>query len=127
MTVDRRSRFIVLRFALFPFIFLSFNNLLMGLTELFAAADIFWVSQVVCFGGHVCFFVNAGRAIGTVRKVIAYFIAFLVVVLVCLLGVFPLIAKNLLNVIKARRLCTRVSSQTFDRTYCVIGAGAGGF
>jgi pyruvate/2-oxoglutarate dehydrogenase complex dihydrolipoamide dehydrogenase (E3) component len=71
-------------------------------------------------------FVNAGTQLGQLESLSGILSPSLLFSFV-LLGVFPLIAKKLLNLIKARRVYAGFTKpKTFDRNLIIIGGGAGG-
>ncbi|MBJ7536231.1 FAD-dependent oxidoreductase [Marinomonas transparens] len=105
----------------FPFFLI---NLLMGLTSI-RAATFYWVSQVGMFIGTLVY-VNAGTQLGQLESLSGILSPSLLMSFV-LLGVFPLIAKKILAVIKARRVYRGFTKpKQFDRNLIVIGGGAGG-
>ncbi|MEK6244572.1 MAG: FAD-dependent oxidoreductase [Pseudomonadota bacterium] len=100
----------------FPFVVV---NLLMGLTSI-RTWTYFWVSQVGMFAGTVAY-VYAGTKLGEFRISAGLLAAFV------LLGFFPLIAKRVLDAVKARRVYARWTKPAqFDRNLVVIGAGSAG-
>ena len=106
---------------IFPFFLI---NLLMGLTAI-RALTFYWVSQVGMFVGTVVY-VNAGTQLGQLESLSGILSPSLLLSFV-LLGVFPLMAKKILDVIKARRVYAGFTKpKSFDRNLIVIGAGAGG-
>lgn len=106
---------------LFPFFLI---NLLMGLTTI-RAVTFYWASQVGMLAGTFVF-VNAGTQLGQLESLSGILSPSLLFSFV-LLGVFPLFAKKLLNLIKARRVYAGFTKpKTFDRNLIVIGGGAGG-
>src|SRR5690348_10325713 len=80
----------------FPFFAI---NLVMGLTPI-KTWTFYWVSQVGMLAGTVVF-VYAGTKLGEFRLSFSLFAAF------ALLGVFPLIAKKVLDALKARKVLSR--------------------
>lgn len=106
---------------IFPFFLI---NLLMGLTTI-RAFTFYWVSQVGMFVGTLVY-VNAGTQLGQLESLSGILSPSLLLSFV-LLGVFPLMAKKILDVIKARRVYAGFTKpKSFDRNMIVIGAGAGG-
>ena len=105
----------------FPFFVI---NLVMGLTPL-KTWTFYWVSQVGMLAGTAVY-VNAGTQLGELDSLSGLLSVDLIGAFV-LLGLFPLIARRLLDVIKARRVYKgwRKPKQ-FDRNLVVIGAGSGG-
>lgn len=105
----------------FPFFLI---NLLMGLTPI-RAATFYWVSQVGMLAGTLVF-VNAGTQLAQLEN-LSGILSPALLLSFALLGVFPLIAKKILSIIKARRVYADFKKpKHFDRNLIVIGAGAGG-
>lgn len=106
---------------IFPFFII---NLVMGLTPI-RTWTFAWVSQIGMFAGTIVY-VNAGTQLGRIDSLSGILSPELLFSF-ALLGVFPLIAKKILSVIKARRaLKGYVKPASFDRNIVVIGAGSGG-
>jgi len=107
----------------FPFFLI---NLLMGLTTM-RTFTYYWVSQVGMLAGTVIY-VNAGTqlaAIDSLREIVSPQI----LVSLAALGLFPLVAKKILNSVTQNKIYAKWNSQkpkTFDRNVVVIGAGAAG-
>jgi pyruvate/2-oxoglutarate dehydrogenase complex dihydrolipoamide dehydrogenase (E3) component/uncharacterized membrane protein YdjX (TVP38/TMEM64 family) len=100
----------------FPFVAI---NLLMGLTPI-RTWTYFWVSQAGMLAGTLVY-VYAGTKLGEFRISFGLLAAF------ALLGIFPLVAKRVMDAIKARRVYARWSKPAkFDRNLVVIGAGSAG-
>jgi len=106
---------------IFPFFVI---NLVMGLTPL-RASTFYWVSQVGMLPATVVY-VNAGREIGQIESLAGIVSTGLLLSFV-LLGLFPLIAKKAVDLVKARRVYARwPRPDRFDRNLVVIGAGSAG-
>ena len=106
---------------LFPFWMI---NLVMGLTRM-AAWRFYWVSQLGMLAGTAVF-VNAGTQLARVEQVSDVLSTELLLSFV-LLGVFPLVAKQLVNWLKRRRVYQGWQRpRQFDDNVLVIGAGSGG-
>lgn len=104
----------------FPFFLI---NLLMGLTSI-GAFTFYWVSQLGMLAGTLVF-VNAGTQLAQLES-LSGILSPTLLASFALLGLFPLIAKKLLSVIKKRRVYARYQKpKHFDRNLIVIGAGAG--
>lgn len=106
---------------LFPFFLI---NLLMGLTAM-SVRRFYWVSQLGMLPGTAVY-VNAGVQLGALDS-LSGIVSPGLILSFTLLGVFPLLAKRLIAVIKARRVYrpwTRPAR--YDRNLIVIGAGAAG-
>lgn len=101
-------------------------NLAMGLTTM-RTRTFYWVSQLGMLAGTAVY-VNAGTRLAELQSLKDIASPQLLGAFV-LLGVFPLVAKALMNFIQQRKVYARwnaVRPQTFDRNLIVIGAGAGG-
>jgi pyruvate/2-oxoglutarate dehydrogenase complex dihydrolipoamide dehydrogenase (E3) component/uncharacterized membrane protein YdjX (TVP38/TMEM64 family) len=105
----------------FPFFMI---NLVMGLTPI-RTATFSWVSQVGMLPGTLVY-VNAGTQIGRIESPGGILSPELLVSF-ALLGVFPLLAKKLVGVVRARQaLRGHARPKRFDRNLVVIGAGSAG-
>lgn len=106
---------------LFPFWMI---NLVMGLTRM-SAWRFYWVSQVGMLAGTAVF-VNAGTQLARVEQVADILSGQLLLSFV-LLGLFPLIAKQLVAWLKRKRVYQGWQRpRRFDDNILVIGAGSGG-
>ncbi|MGR0279167.1 FAD-dependent oxidoreductase [Marinomonas dokdonensis] len=122
--VEKEGAFYLFTLRLVPVFPFFLINLLMGLTAL-RAFTFYWVSQLGMLVGTVVY-VNAGTQLGQLESLSGILSPGLLLSFV-LLGVFPLIAKKLLDVIKARRVYANFTKpKKFDRNLIVIGGGAGG-
>ncbi len=105
----------------FPFFVI---NLLMGLTPI-KTLTYFVVSQVGMFAGTLVF-VNAGTQIARIES-IGEILSPAMIGSFILLGIFPLIAKKGVSVIKARKVLKDYKKPPhFDRNLIVIGGGSAG-
>ena len=106
---------------IFPFFLI---NLLMGMTAL-KAWTFYWVSQLGMLAGTFIY-VNAGTQLAQIDS-LSNILSFNLIISFVLLGLFPLIAKGIVNMIKKRRVYSKWTKPAkFDRNMVVIGAGAGG-
>jgi pyruvate/2-oxoglutarate dehydrogenase complex dihydrolipoamide dehydrogenase (E3) component/uncharacterized membrane protein YdjX (TVP38/TMEM64 family) len=106
---------------IFPFFLI---NLLMGLTPM-RAWTFYWVSQVGMFAGTIVY-VNAGTQLGAIDS-LSGILSPALLGSFALLGVFPLIAKRIVEIVRQRRVYAHWSRPAkFDRNLVVIGAGAAG-
>ncbi|RBW46466.1 pyridine nucleotide-disulfide oxidoreductase [Psychromonas sp. B3M02] len=106
---------------IFPFFLI---NLLMGVTAL-KSWTFYWVSQIGMLAGTFIF-VNAGTQLAKIDS-LSGILSFGLIVSFVLLGIFPLIAKGIVNMIKKRQVYKNWTKPAkFDRNMVVIGAGAGG-
>jgi pyruvate/2-oxoglutarate dehydrogenase complex dihydrolipoamide dehydrogenase (E3) component/uncharacterized membrane protein YdjX (TVP38/TMEM64 family) len=106
---------------IFPFFLI---NLLMGLTPI-RTWTYYWVSQLgMLFGTMV--YVNAGTQLGELKSASGILTPALLGSFV-LLGFFPLLAKRLLSLVKARKaLAGWERPERFERNLVVIGGGSAG-
>ncbi|HSN39080.1 MAG TPA: FAD-dependent oxidoreductase [Burkholderiales bacterium] len=105
----------------FPFFVI---NLVMGLTPL-KTWTFYWVSQIGMLAGTLVY-VNAGTEIARIESLRGILSPGLIISFT-LLGIFPLIAKWIVNIIKARKVLAKwPRPAVFDRNLVVIGAGSAG-
>jgi len=105
----------------FPFFLI---NLGMGLTTM-RLATFYIVSQIGMLPGTFVF-VNAGTQLAAIDSTSDILSPALIGSFV-LLGLFPLIAKSIIGLVKRRRIYRKYRRpRRFDRNLVVIGAGAGG-
>ena len=105
----------------FPFFLV---NLLMGLTTI-RVSTFYIVSQIGMFAGTLVF-VNAGTQLAKIESLAGIASPGLIASFAAL-GIFPWIARGLVNAVKARRVYAQWQKpRRFDRNMVVIGAGAGG-
>jgi pyruvate/2-oxoglutarate dehydrogenase complex dihydrolipoamide dehydrogenase (E3) component/uncharacterized membrane protein YdjX (TVP38/TMEM64 family) len=106
---------------LFPFFVI---NLVMGITSI-RTLTYYWVSQVGMLMGTVVF-VNAGTQLVEINT-LSDIVSAELLLSFALLGLFPLIAKFILNSLNQRRVYKGWNKpKTFDRNLVVIGAGSAG-
>ena len=106
---------------IFPFFLI---NLLMGVTAL-KSWTFYWVSQIGMLAGTFIF-VNAGTQLAKIDS-LSGILSFGLIISFVLLGIFPLIAKGIVNMIKKRQVYKKWTKPAkFDRNMVVIGGGAGG-
>ncbi len=100
----------------FPFFIV---NLVMGLTTI-KTRTFYWVSQLGMLAGTIVF-VYAGTKLGEFKIGPGLIFAFV------LLGVFPLIAKKVLDALKSRKVYAKWQRPaSYDRNVVVIGGGSAG-
>ena len=105
----------------FPFFLI---NLLMGLTPI-RTRTFYWVSQLGMLPGTLVY-VNAGTELGAVDSLAGVLSPGLVASFV-LLGLFPLLARWMVERVQARRVYAGWQRPArFERNLVVIGAGAAG-
>jgi len=106
---------------LFPFFLI---NLLMGLTPM-RTISFLLVSQVGMLPGTAVF-VNAGTQLSQIESLSGILSPSLILSF-ALLGIFPLLAKKLVDFFKHRKVYQSYPKpKRFDRNLVVIGAGSGG-
>jgi len=105
----------------FPFFVV---NLVMGLTPL-SVLKFFFVSQVGMLPGTAVY-VNAGTQLSQISSLKGILSPSLLLSF-ALLGIFPLVAKSLIEYVKSRKYLGRYKKPAkFDYNIVVIGAGSGG-
>lgn len=122
--VQRDGAFYLFALRLVPVFPFFMINLVMGLTAM--RTGVFYiVSQLGMLPGTLVY-VNAGTQIGQIESLAGLLSPALIGSFV-LLGVFPLIARKLIDGAKARRVYKGWSKPSkFDRNIIVVGAGAAG-
>ncbi|AEG01931.1 FAD-dependent oxidoreductase [Methylomonas methanica] len=106
---------------LFPFFMI---NLAMGLTPI-KTRTFYWVSQIGMLAGTLVY-VNAGMQLAKLDSLSGILSPGLLGSF-ALLGLFPLLAKKMLDLIQARKVYEGWQKPArFDNNLVVIGAGAGG-
>jgi pyruvate/2-oxoglutarate dehydrogenase complex dihydrolipoamide dehydrogenase (E3) component/uncharacterized membrane protein YdjX (TVP38/TMEM64 family) len=101
-------------------------NLLFGLTKM-KAWTFYWASQLGMLAGTIVY-VLAGTQLAKIDSLKGIVSPGLIGAFV-LLGLLPLIAKKIVDAVKARQVYARwasVKPKTFERNLVVIGAGAAG-
>ncbi len=123
-SVEKEGAFYLFTMRLVPIFPFFLINLVMGLTKI--KTGVFYiVSQVGMLLGTAVF-VNAGTQLASIEavneilspKLIASF---------ALLGIFPIVAKKIIDFIKAKKVYEGYDKpEQFDRDIVVLGAGSGG-
>ena len=124
--IEREGAFYLFTLRLVPVFPFFVINLLMGLTKM-KAATFYGVSQLGMLAGTLVY-VYAGTQLAQIKSLAGIVSPGLAAALV-LLGLFPLLAKKLVDAVKARRVYARWAGKKpgrFDRNMVVIGAGAAG-
>jgi pyruvate/2-oxoglutarate dehydrogenase complex dihydrolipoamide dehydrogenase (E3) component/uncharacterized membrane protein YdjX (TVP38/TMEM64 family) len=122
--VERDGGFYLFTLRLVPAFPFFMINLVMGLTPM-RAWTFYWVSQVGMLAGTIVY-VNAGTqlaAIDSLRGILSPAL----IGSFALLGIFPLIAKKIVDGVKAKKVYARwTKPASFDRNVVVIGGGSAG-
>lgn len=122
--IDKDGAFYLFGLRLVPLFPFFVINLAMGLTNI-RTWTFAWVSQIGMLAGTIVY-VNAGTQLAKIDSLSGILSPGLIFSFV-LLGVFPLIAKKILAVIKTRKVLAQYPKPArFDRNIVVIGAGSGG-
>ena len=122
--VKREGGFYLFTLRLVPVFPFFVVNLVMGLTTL-PIRTFYWVSQLGMLAATVVY-VNAGTQLASLHS-LAGILSPRIIGSFVLLGLFPLLARWIVEGIKARRVYARwPKPRKFDRNLVVIGAGSGG-
>ena len=122
--IEREGGFYLFTLRLIPAVPYFLINLAMGLTPI-RPWTFYWVSQLAMFPATVIY-VNAGTQLARLDS-LAGILSWQLIGAFVLLGLFPLIAKRLLDAFRARRAYARwPRPRRFDRNLVVIGGGSAG-
>ncbi len=122
--IAREGAFYLFTLRLIPVFPFFLINLVMGLTGM-KVLTFYVVSQIGMLAGTIVY-VNAGTQLAQLDS-LSGILSPALILSFALLGIFPLLAKRLLGVIKARQVYKGWQKpKTFDRNLVVIGAGAAG-
>jgi pyruvate/2-oxoglutarate dehydrogenase complex dihydrolipoamide dehydrogenase (E3) component/uncharacterized membrane protein YdjX (TVP38/TMEM64 family) len=122
--VEKEGAFYLFALRLVPAFPFFVINLVMGLTPI-RTWTFYWVSQLGMLAGTIVY-VNAGTQIARIDSLAGLVSPGLIGSFV-LLGIFPLIAKKVVDWLKARKVYAKWSKPArFDRNLVVIGAGSAG-
>jgi pyruvate/2-oxoglutarate dehydrogenase complex dihydrolipoamide dehydrogenase (E3) component/uncharacterized membrane protein YdjX (TVP38/TMEM64 family) len=124
--IQRDGAFYLFTLRLIPVVPFFVINLLMGLTKM-KAWTFYWVSQLGMLAGTAVY-VNAGTQLGQLESLQGILSPGLLGSFV-LLGLFPLIARKVVEAVQKRKVYAKWASvrpKRFDRNLIVVGAGAGG-
>jgi pyruvate/2-oxoglutarate dehydrogenase complex dihydrolipoamide dehydrogenase (E3) component/uncharacterized membrane protein YdjX (TVP38/TMEM64 family) len=124
--IEKDGAFYLFTLRLVPLIPFFVINLVMGLTRM--KAGVFYLaSQIGMLAGTIVY-VNAGTQLAKIDSLRGILSPGLLGSFV-LLGIFPLIAKKIVDGIQKRKVYAKwahLKPKTFDRNMVVIGAGAAG-
>ncbi len=122
--VEKDGAFYLFSLRLVPIFPFFVINLVMGLTPL-KAGTFYIVSQAGMLPGTFVY-VNAGTQLGKIESA-AGILSPEIIFSFVLLGIFPLIAKKALDVVKARKVYKGLARPTsYDYNLVAIGAGSAG-
>jgi pyruvate/2-oxoglutarate dehydrogenase complex dihydrolipoamide dehydrogenase (E3) component/uncharacterized membrane protein YdjX (TVP38/TMEM64 family) len=122
--IEREGAFYLFTLRLVPIFPFFLINILMGLTPI-KTATYYWVSQLGMLAGTVVY-INAGTQLAQIEGLSGILSPSLLLSF-ALLGLFPLLAKKMIDWLKKRKVYTQWSKpKKFDRNLIVIGAGAAG-
>ncbi len=122
--VEKEGAFYLFTLRLVPLFPFFVINLVMGLTPI-RTLQFFFVSQIGMLAGTFVF-VNAGTQLAQIDSLGGILSPGLLFSFV-LLGIFPLLAKKLVDVVKARKVYQGYKKPSnFDTNLVVVGAGSGG-
>jgi pyruvate/2-oxoglutarate dehydrogenase complex dihydrolipoamide dehydrogenase (E3) component/uncharacterized membrane protein YdjX (TVP38/TMEM64 family) len=124
--IEKDGPFYLFTLRLIPAIPPAAINLLFGLTKM-RTWTFYWVSQLGMLAGTIVY-INAGTQLAKIDSPAGILSPGLIASFV-LLGLFPLVAKKIVDAVKARRVYARWRGRkpkSYDRNLVVIGAGAAG-
>jgi pyruvate/2-oxoglutarate dehydrogenase complex dihydrolipoamide dehydrogenase (E3) component/uncharacterized membrane protein YdjX (TVP38/TMEM64 family) len=117
--VAREGAFYLFALRLVPAFPFFVINLVMGLTPI-KTLTFYWVSQLGMFAGTIVY-VYAGTQLGQFKISAGLIGAFI------LLGIFPLVAKKVLDALKARKVYAGWKRpEKYDNNIVVVGGGSAG-
>lgn len=122
--VEKEGAFYLFTLRLVPVFPFFLINLLMGLTSI-PTRTFYWVSQVGMLAGTAVY-INAGTQLAQLDS-LSGILSPALIASFCLLGIFPIIAKRVIDLIKAKHVYKGFKKpRKFDSNIIVLGAGAGG-
>lgn len=122
--IARDGGFYLFTLRLVPIVPFFVINLAMGVTPL-RTWTFYWVSQLGMLAGTLVY-VNAGTQLARIES-LSGIVAPSVVGSLALLGVFPLVARKLIDRFQSHKIYTRFKKpKSFDRNLVVIGGGSAG-
>ena len=122
--LEKDGIFYLLTLRLIPIFPFFLINLLMGLTRI-RLRSFYWVSQLGMLAG-TAIYLNAGTQLASITS-LRGIISPEIILSLGVLGIFPLIAKKLMEMQRTRKKYSRwLKPKQFDRDMVIIGAGAGG-
>lgn len=122
--IAREGAFYLFTLRLVPIFPFFLINLLLGLTAM-KARTFYWVSQLGMLAGTVVY-VNAGTQLGKLKS-LSGIVSPALLGSFALLGIFPLIARKLIERIRANKVYSGWKKpRRFERNLVVIGGGSAG-
>lgn len=122
--IEKDGAFYLFTLRLIPIFPFFVINLVMGITKL-NTLKYFIVSQIGMLAGTIVY-VNAGLQLGNIDS-LSGILSFKLMGSFALLGIFPLIAKRIVNLIKAKKVYERYKKpKNIEYNMVVIGAGSAG-
>ena len=122
--VEKEGGFYLFTLRLVPVFPFFVINLLMGLTPI-RTRTFYWVSQLGMLAGTLVY-VNAGTQLAKIDSLAGILSPTLLASFV-LLGIFPLLAKKIVEILAARKVYAGWQKPArYDRNLIVIGAGSAG-
>jgi len=122
--IRREGAFYLFTLRLVPVFPFFIINLLLGLTVM-KVSTFYWVSQLGMLAGTVAY-VNAGTQLARVDS-LSGILSPAVLVSFALLGVFPLLARKAVEIVRRRRVYAGWKKPArFERNLVVIGGGSAG-
>lgn len=122
--IAREGAFYLFTLRLIPVFPFFLINLVMGLTSM-SVLTFYAVSQIGMLAGTIVY-VNAGTQLAQLSS-LSGIMSPTIIFSFALLGLFPLLARRLIQLWRARQLYAKWQRpETFDRNLIVIGAGAAG-
>jgi len=122
--IEREGNFYLFTLRLIPVFPFFIINILMGLTKI-KTRSFYVISQIGMLAGTAVY-VWAGTQLGELES-LSGIVSPSMIFALALLGIFPWIAKFVLNIVKQKQKYAQwTKPSSFDRNLVVIGAGAGG-
>ena len=122
--IEKEGAFYLFTLRLVPVFPFFMINLVMALTPI-KTRTFYWISQIGMLVGTAVY-VNAGTQLGQLESA-SGILSLPLIISFTLLGIFPLIAKRLIALLKANQVYKGIKKpKKFDRNLVVIGAGAAG-
>jgi pyruvate/2-oxoglutarate dehydrogenase complex dihydrolipoamide dehydrogenase (E3) component/uncharacterized membrane protein YdjX (TVP38/TMEM64 family) len=123
-SIDKDGAFYLFTLRLVPVFPFFLINLAMGLTKI--KTGVFYIVSQIGMLAATIVYVNAGTQIAKIDS-LAGILSPKLLFSFALLGIFPLIAKKIVDIIQARKVYKDYPKpDKFDRDIVVLGAGSGG-